>query len=87
MTVLSATWSLTVGGVSGLGLRIEPSCLSAAATGIDAETGAEVRGGSLYASEVVNAVVGARSTAMTGTILGGEILRKYEVILMECQRK
>ena len=59
MTVLSAAWSLTAGGVSGPGLLIEPSCLGAAGTGIKAETGAEVGGDSLYASEVVNAVVSA----------------------------
>ena len=81
MTVLSAAWSLTAGGVSGPGLLIEPSCLGAAARSINAETawGVEVGGGSLYASEVVSAVVGARSTAMTGTILGGEILEKMRL--------
>ena len=57
--VLSAAWSLTAGGVSGPGLLIEPSCLGTAATGINAETGVEVGGDGLYASEVVNAVVGA----------------------------
>ena len=58
MTVLSAAWSLTAGGVSGLGLPIEPSCLGTAATGINAETGAEGGQDSLYASEVVIALVG-----------------------------
>jgi len=39
-TVVSATWKLTAGGVSGVGLLTEPSCLDTES--IDPETGTEI---------------------------------------------
>ena len=52
--IVSAAWSLTVGGVCGAGL--EPSCLDAA--GIDDGVGTEIGGDAVDASVVANTVVG-----------------------------
>ena len=69
---MSMAWSLTAGRVSNPRPPAEPSSLG---TSIDSETGAEIGPmDSVYAS-VAGAVIGARSTSTTGTILSGRILK------------
>ena len=68
--MVSATWSLTVGGLSGP--RVEPSCLRT--VGINDETGAEIGADTVDASLVANSVVGVRLTPTTEAILGGKLL-------------
>ena len=53
--IVSATWSLTVGGVCGA--RLEPSCLDAA--GINDGVGTEIGRDAVDASVVANTLVGA----------------------------
>ena len=68
--ILSTASSLTVGGISN------PPSLSCLSTVIDLETGTEIGGpGDSAHASVANAVVGARSTPATGTILSGETLK------------
>jgi len=57
MTMVSATWTLTVGGVSGPWLLAEPCCLGAA--GIGVEIGTENGRDTLYASVFATTVAGA----------------------------
>jgi hypothetical protein len=68
--IVSATWSLTVGGLSGP-RRVGPSCLRT--VGINDETGAEIGGDTVDASVVANSVVGVRLTPTTEA-MGGKLL-------------
>ena len=70
MTIASATWSLTVGGVSGPG--VEPSRLA-----INDDMGAEIGDDTVDASVVAN-MVGAWPT--TGTMLGDKMLESKELL-------
>ena len=72
---MSAAWSLTVRGESGLG--VEPSCLGRAS--IDDETGAGIGGDTVDASAVANTVVCTWLTPTTGAMLGGKMLENMEL--------
>ena len=68
--VVSAIWLLTVSEVCGPRIPVESTCPGT--VGINAETGTEV-------DVVGTAVVGARSTPTTGTIMRGELLENKSV--------